>query len=44
MQKKKVSFVFIFALESTASPSCWAVVSVEYFLSRLPIVFAEEEF
>ena len=30
---KKVSFVFIFTLESTASSSCWAVVSAEYLFS-----------
>ena len=41
---KKVSFVFIFTLESTASTSCWAVVSVEYFLPQFPIFFVEEEF
>ena len=41
---KKVSSEFIFTLESTASTSCWAVVSVEYFLPRFPIFFVEEEF
>ena len=41
---KKVSFVFIFTLESTASTSFWAVVSVEYFLPRFPISFVEEKF
>ena len=40
----KVSFVFIFTLESTAPSSCWAVVSVKYFLPRLPTSFVDEEF
>ena len=40
----KVSIMIIFTLESTASSSCWAVVSVKYFLSLFPISFVEKEF
>ena len=41
---KKVSFVLIFTLESTASTSCWAIVSVKYFLRRFPKSSVEKEF
>ena len=40
---KNVSFVFIFTLEFLASSSCWAVVSVKYFLPLFPKSFVEEE-
>ena len=36
--------MFIFTLESTASSSCWAVASLEYFLPRFCTSFVEEEF
>ena len=41
---KRVSFVFIFTLESTASISFWPVVSVWYFLSRFPHLLSRKNF
>ena len=38
----KVYFMIIFTLKSTASSSCCAVVSIEYFLSRFSKFFCRE--
>ena len=41
---KRISFVFIFTLESTASISFWSVVSVECFLFRFPHLLSRKNF